>query len=173
MATPQHHFVAPKSTPRDTTVPADHPSATVKRQQLVALKVVNPATTPQASVYQPWTTILGQAEGRYKAELTAALKALEQATTEAGQLLDRAQAMAAEAGASLEAAGWDAWHKYMAAADATRNDILGRARASYDQLLTYAHGQYSAALDDAEKSYRLIVGDANRAKSDAGAIASP
>lgn len=89
---------------------------------------------------------------------------------QAAVILDTTSAYAAEAAGTLEAAGWAAWHKYMEAADTTRNQILNAARTGYDQAITYAHDQYAAALADAEKTFTSMMNDAGRAKADAEKI---
>lgn len=164
------HFVPAPGPPRVTTPSLSHPSPAVQRAAVVAGKTLASAPAPDQSVYQPWERLLAQADSRYKAELTTAIRNLEHAQAAAGQLLDRAAAMAAEAGAQLEAMAWAAWDKYMAAADDTRNQILERARHGYDQAITYARNQYAAALADAESTYQGIVNDANRAQTDAKSI---
>lgn len=123
-------------------------------------------------MYQPWVKLLAAAEARYKQELQLALGELDRAAAESGRLLDQAATMAAEAGAHLEQAAWAAWSKYMAMADDTRNNILDRARQSYDQAITYARTQYDHALTDAEKTYQAIAQDANRAQADIKAISA-
>lgn len=131
-----------------------------------------PTSPPHAAVYAPWTALLAKAEARYKQEIQAALAELDRAAVDAGRLLDQAAAMAAEAGAHLEQAGWAAWSKYMSAADDTRNEVLGRARENYDQAITYARKQYDLSLSDAERTYRAIATDASRAMTDVKGIAS-
>jgi ElaB/YqjD/DUF883 family membrane-anchored ribosome-binding protein len=127
---------------------------------------------PHPAVYQPWTKLLAAAETRYKTELTAALADLDRAAADAGRLLDQAATMAAEAGGHLEQAAWAAWSKYMAMADDTRNNVLNRARESYDQAITYARNQYASALSDAERTYQAIAQDATRAQSDVKSISA-
>lgn len=148
-------------------VPLTAPAA---RQTTVATRSTGTVPAPHPSVYEPWTALLAKADTRFKTEITAAIRDLERATGEAGRLLDTSAAIAAEAAASLEAAAWAAWEKYMAAADATRNEILGRARAAYAEMVGNATGQYERALDSAEATYKTIVADANRAKTDAKSI---
>jgi len=153
------------------TVPA--PTTPVVVRGTTGGTVSNPATSPpHPAVYAPWTKLLAQAETRYKTEMTVALNDLDRAAAQAGSLLDQAATMAAEAGAHLEQAAWAAWAKYMAMADDTRNNILDRARAHYDQAITYARTQYDHALSDAERTYQAIAQDADRAKSDVKAISA-
>lgn len=137
---------------------------------MVATRTAATSPAPHPTVYAPWSTLLAQADARLKTEINAALRDLEQATATAGQILDSMSAYASESAARLEATAWDTWTKYMDAADATRNAILARATAAYDQAIALAHGQYDAALGDAEKTYQTIANDANAAKSVAGKI---
>lgn len=151
------------------TVPGQG-SAAVRRAAVVATRAAGAAQTPHSTVYAPWTGLLAAAEKRYKTEITAALADLQRATSEAGVLLDQAAAMAAESAGQLERAAWDAWARYMALADDTRNQVLGAAATHYDQAIAYATGQYARAMDDAEKTYQAIANDATRAQGDAKAI---
>lgn len=148
-------------------VPLTAPAA---RQTTVANRSGVTVPAPHPSVYEPWTALLAKADARFKTEITAAVRDLEAATSVAGRLLDTSAATAAEAAASLEAAAWAAFGKYMAAADATRNEILDRARAAYAEQIELAAGQYDRSLASAEQVYKTIVDDARRAQADAKSI---
>lgn len=153
-----------------TAIPHIIPTPTVARRETQATRqpTSHPATHP--AVWQPWTALEAQAAARYKTEITAALAALERANSTAGQLLDTSYTAASEAAAALEAAAYASWHKYMAAADNTRNAMLEAAVAAYDQAITYATGQYGKALSDAEHTYSTLIKDAQRAQNDAKGI---
>ena len=161
---PGHH---PAITPA-----RDHPSAAVKRAAVVQSRAAVPANSGHPAVFQPWTTLLAQADARLKTEITAALRALEAEQAEAGRALDRSYAMAAEAAGALETAGYAALDKYLKDADETRAKIVNPAVSLYDRLIAAAHDRYTAALDDARKTYQLLAGDAAQAKADAGITAA-
>lgn len=153
------------------TVPGQA-SASVVRAAAAATRAAATAPPQHPAVYAPWTALLASAEKRYKTEVSAALADLTRATNDAGHILDQAAAYAAEAAGQLERAAWDAWSRYMAAADDTRNNILGQAATHYDQAITYATGQYDRAMTDAEKTYQAITADATRAQGDVKAISA-
>lgn len=156
----------PVNQPTHHVVPiTSHPTPTVKRTAVVAARSGGAVQPPHPAVYAPWGPLLAKAETRLKTEITDAVRQLEQATAEAGQLLDTAAATAAEAGAALEAAGWAAWEKYTAAADDTRNAILDRARQAYDESVTRARAQYDKAMNNALNTYRSIQADATMAQN--------
>ena len=172
--------MATKDTPRMTPtvhpggVPAarDHPSAAVRRAAVVQARAAIPANSGHPAVFQPWTILLAQADARLKTEITAALRALEAEQAEAGRVLDRAYAMAAEAAGALETAGYAALDKYLRDADDTRAKIVNPAVSLYDRLIATAHDRYTAALDDARKTYQTLAADAAQAKTDAGLTAA-
>jgi hypothetical protein len=147
------------------------PSPAVKRMAVVQGRSSGPTTSGHPAVYQPWTTLIAQADTRLRTEISAALRALETESTEAGRVLDRAYAMAAEAAGALENAGYAALDRYLKDADETRTKIVGPAVALYDRLIAEAHGRYTAALDDARQAYQKLAADAAQAKTDA-ALAS-
>lgn len=159
-------------TQHPTPAPADRPSPAVKRAQVVATRSAASSPAAQAAVYRPWDTLLRQADARLKTELTAALRELEQGTAVAGTLLDTAYSMAAEAAQALENAAWAAWHKYMAAADDTRNTIIGRAVTAYDEQIKAMHTRYNKSISDAETTYKTLADDASRAQTAAKSIVS-
>lgn len=107
-----------------------------------------------------------------RTEITDAIRALEADTSTAGQILDRAHTMSAEATGTLEAAAWEAWHKYIAAADALRASIMGPALEAYEQAITDAHKRFEAAVNEARKVYDTIAADAALAKRDAAVSAA-
>jgi hypothetical protein len=168
-----HPAARPASHPVTHPAPAarDRPSPAVKRMAVVQGRNSGPTTSGHPAVYQPWTTLIAQADTRLKTEISAALRALETESTEAGRVLDRAYAMAAEAAGALENAGYAALDRYLKDADETRTKIVGPAVELYDRLIAEAHARYTAALDDARQTYQQLAADANQAKTDA-ALAS-
>lgn len=145
--------------------PVHKPSPTVVRQAVVAVRNTVTSPVPHASVYTPWNALLAKAEARLKVEIQAAITELERDSAVAGTLLDTAYATAAEAAGHLEDAAWAAWHKYMAAADDTRNGILGPATSAYDATMASLHSRYEAALADADKTYKSLLADAQAAEA--------
>lgn len=118
-----------------------------------------------ASVYTPWKQLLAKAEARLKVEISAALAELERDSAAAGTLLDTAYSTAAEAAGHLEDAAWAAWHKYMAAADDTRNSILAPATTAYDATIAALHARYEKSLAEAIAAYRTLLSDAQAAEA--------
>lgn len=142
----------------------------MRRQAVQAVRTGTTVPAPHPAVYAPWTDLLKMADARYKTEITAAIRELEAAAAQAGQILDTQYATATEAAVALESAAWAQWRKLMAAADDTRRAILTAATAAYDQAIDYANARYADALTDAERTYKLILDDANRAQADAKTI---
>lgn len=173
---PMAQHVTPRPAPpehRPTIRPAgDHPSAAVKRAAVTQARAAVPANSGHPAVFQPWATLLAAADARLKTEITAALRALEAESAEAGRALDRAYAMAAEAAGALETAGYAALDKYLKDADETRARIVDPAVQLYDRLIGDAHKRYAAALDDARGTYQTLAADAAQAKTDAGLTAA-
>ena len=158
--------------PHSVAVPLPgNTSAGARRAAVAATRTAAQGTPPHPTVYAPWTALLKSADARYKAEISAALADLTRATVDAGHLLDQAAAMAEESAGHLERAAWDAWSRYMALADSTRNGILGRATAQYDQAIAWATSQFDHVMSDAEKTYQAIAKDASRAQADVKSIA--
>lgn len=149
--------------------PPREPGPATRRAAVQAARTVV-LPPPHATVYTPWNQLLAQADARFKVEISTALAELEQALGKAGQLLDTQYQAAAESAAHLEDAAYTQWRKLMAAADDTRNRVLGNATAAYDQVVAYAQAQYERSLADAEVTYKSILADAQRAQADAKSI---
>lgn len=150
--------------------PVKHP--VTKRHEVVSHRTPGSAPTSHPAVYEPWTRLLAAGDARLRTEITDAIRALEADTSTAGQILDRAHTMSAEATGTLEAAAWEAWHKYIAAADALRASIMGPALEAYEQAITDAHKRFEAAVNEARKVYDTIAADAALAKRDAAVSAA-
>lgn len=145
-------------------------SHAVARAAVVAQRA-NTAKNPQhPAVWQPWETLIGDAEGRLKSEMGAALAELNRRQAEAAQLLNVAYATAAGPAAELRKTAWDTWHKYMAMADDFISAVLQPATTAYDHEIAEAAKSYDDALADAVKTYKALLDRANRAKTEAGGL---
>ncbi len=160
---PSHPGPEPKPTTSDVRTPPSHLGSPAVNRAAAAAARSTPTTHPH--VWQPWATAITAAGQQMRADIQAALKDLEAAENAAGQVLDLAEAIAAETSSGLRAVAWERWHKDMNAAANTAAAIVNPARATYTAEIEQAHAAYDKALTVAEVAYRSRIGDADRAKA--------
>lgn len=112
------------------------------------------------AVYQPWNTVLAEAESRLKTEVQANLRRMNQTVTDAGRLLDAARAIAGEQAKAQEAAAWTAWNTHMEAARSIYAAVMGPALQAYTDAVTAAHDRLRHDVQPAYDAYKKISGDA-------------
>ncbi len=137
---------------------------------MAAARATGATNPPHPAVWQPWERLGVDAGTRFRTEIAAALAELERTQAESGKVLDVAYAAAAGAAHPLRQAAYAAFNRYMAAADESTEAILTPAIAAYDRVMTRAHDAYAAALADAGQNYKVLLADAQAAKSQAATI---
>lgn len=142
-----------------------HGTALVRRVAADAAKKRRDQGDGHPAVWKPWETVIAEASGRLRVEITDALKRLEADNARAGQILDGAAALAEQAEKRITEAAWAAWHRQMDAAAQAAEAILGPAQAAYEQTTSRAQTRYAQAVDTAKRAWDRTLHDAQQAEA--------